>query len=63
MTAQNAQKVKNARRRTGKKLALSPRLARTTFTTSREMDFFSEKELVTQTGHEIVDWPLVFIKE
>jgi DNA topoisomerase VI subunit B len=27
------------------------------------MDFFSEKELVTQTGHEIEDWPLVFLKE
>ena len=46
-----------------KKQALSPRLDRTTFRTSREMDFFSEKELVTQTGHEIEDWPLVFIKE
>ena len=40
-----------------------PKLQRTTFRTSREMDFFSEKELVTQTGHEIEDWPLVFIKE
>ena len=38
-------------------------LQRTTFLTSRQMDFFSEKELVTQTGHEIEDWPLVFIKE
>jgi hypothetical protein len=27
------------------------------------MDFFSEKELVTQTGHDVGDWPLVFIKE
>ena len=42
---------------------LVPLLQRTTFRTSREMDFFSEKELVTQTGHEIEDWPLVFIKE
>ena len=41
----------------------APTLQRTTFRTSREMDFFSEKELVTQTGHEIKDWPLVFIKE
>ena len=39
------------------------RLKRTTFSTSREMDFFSEKELVTQTGHEIGEWPLVFLKE
>jgi hypothetical protein len=34
-----------------------------TFVTSREMDFFSEKELVTQTGHALADWPLVFVKE
>jgi DNA topoisomerase VI subunit B len=38
-------------------------LDRTTFRTSREMDFFSAKELVNQTGHEVGDWPLVFIKE
>jgi hypothetical protein len=38
-------------------------LTRTTFRTSREMDFFSEKELTTQTGHGIEEWPLVFLKE
>ena len=27
------------------------------------MDFFSEKELVTQTGHDIQEWPLVIVKE
>jgi DNA topoisomerase VI subunit B len=27
------------------------------------MDFFSEKELVTQTGHARSEWPLVFLKE
>jgi DNA topoisomerase VI subunit B len=27
------------------------------------MDFFSEKELVTQTGHSIAEWPLVIVKE
>jgi hypothetical protein len=27
------------------------------------MDFFSAKELVTQTGHEIREWPLVCVKE
>src|SRR5262245_45755208 len=36
---------------------------RTTFLTSREMDFFSEKELITQTGHEKDEWPLVLVKE
>ena len=56
--------IKNELRRNGKKQALSSRrLNRTTFCTSREMDFFSEKELVTQTGHEIREWPLVLLKE
>jgi hypothetical protein len=41
----------------------APKLERTTFCTSREMDFFSEKELVTQTGHEREEWPLVVLKE
>ena len=31
-------------------------LVRETFQTSREMDFFSEKELVTQTGHGRDEW-------
>jgi hypothetical protein len=39
------------------------RLERITFRTSREMDFFSERELVTQTGHERREWPLVIVKE
>ena len=38
-------------------------LKRTTFTTSRMGDFFSEKELTAQTGHEREDWPLVIVKE
>jgi hypothetical protein len=38
-------------------------LNRTTFRTSREMDFFSKKELVTQTGHSVDEWPLVVVKE
>jgi DNA topoisomerase VI subunit B len=48
-----------------KKQALSPapQLDRITFCTSREMDFFSEKELVTQTGHCKEEWPLVIVKE
>ena len=40
-----------------------PKLIRTTFSTSRELDFFSEKELTAQTGHPIAQWPLVFAKE
>ena len=27
------------------------------------MDFFSARELVTQTGHDEEEWPLVFLKE
>ncbi len=38
-------------------------LNRTTFRTSREMDFFSEKELVAQTGHPMQEWPCVILKE
>jgi DNA topoisomerase VI subunit B len=38
-------------------------LNRTTFRTSREMDFFSEKELVSQTGHGVREWPFVVVKE
>jgi DNA topoisomerase VI subunit B len=36
---------------------------RTTFTTSRLLEFCSAKELVAQTGHEPDDWPLVVLKE
>jgi DNA topoisomerase VI subunit B len=39
------------------------KLERTTFRTSRLLDFFSEKELVNQTGHAVPEWPLVVIKE
>ena len=61
-----AENVKTRTSRKPKKQGLSTaanQLKRATFRTSREMGFFSEKELVTQTGHEITDWPLVFIKE
>jgi DNA topoisomerase VI subunit B len=36
---------------------------RTTFSTSRLLEFCSRKELIAQTGHEPDDWPLVIIKE
>jgi hypothetical protein len=36
---------------------------RTTFSTSRLLEFTSRKELVAQTGHEPDDWPLGIIKE
>jgi DNA topoisomerase VI subunit B len=40
-----------------------PSLKRTTFRTSRLAEFCSEKELVSQTGHDVEDWPLVVLKE
>jgi DNA topoisomerase VI subunit B len=43
--------------------AVAKRLERVTFKTSREVDFFSERELVTQTGHGKDEWPLVIVKE
>ncbi len=41
----------------------STKLNRTTFRTSRRMDFCSRKELIAQTGHEPEAWPLVILKE
>jgi DNA topoisomerase VI subunit B len=38
-------------------------LIRQTFKTSRLAEFCSQKELVNQTGHVVVDWPLVILKE
>ena len=40
-----------------------PSFNRTTFRTSRLLDFCSEKELTAQTGHAVDDWPLVILKE
>jgi DNA topoisomerase VI subunit B len=38
-------------------------LQRTSFRTSRLLDFCSRKELIAQTGHQPDDWPLVAVKE
>ncbi len=40
-----------------------PKLERTTFRTSRLMDFCNRKELTAQTGHQPEAWPLVALKE
>lgn len=40
-----------------------PTFKRETFRTSREMDFFSKRELVAQIGHDVEEWPLVILKE
>ena len=41
----------------------APTLGRTTFRTSRLLDFCSRKELIAQTGHREDQWPLVALKE
>ena len=41
----------------------APTLGRTTFRTSRLLDFCSRKELIAQTGHREDHWPLVALKE
>jgi hypothetical protein len=38
-------------------------LKRKTFSTSREMDFFSERELVAQSGCQPHEWPAMLVKE
>ena len=38
-------------------------LQRQNFHTSRALEYFSEKELVLQTGHEPDRWPEVIVKE
>jgi DNA topoisomerase VI subunit B len=43
--------------------SIAAKLSRTTFQTSRLLDFCSEKELVAQTGHDRDEWPLVIAKE
>jgi DNA topoisomerase VI subunit B len=47
-------------RRKGK---AEPKLTRVAFKVSRLMEFCSKRELVNQTGHSVLDWPLVVGKE
>ena len=53
-----------------RKMCLSPTLkgrrqgwSELRFAPRAKMDFFSERELVTQTGHDRWEWPLVVVKE
>jgi hypothetical protein len=39
------------------------KIERVAITTSRLMEFCTEKELVAQTGHESYEWPRVIVKE
>ena len=47
----------------GGKHISTAQLDRTTFRTSRLLEFCSRKELIAQTGHQPQDWPLVAVKE
>jgi hypothetical protein len=49
--------------RSPKSKSRARKLTRMTFETSREMDFFSCRELITQTSHPVSEWHLVFLKE
>ena len=40
-----------------------PKLNRIAFSTEMAMDFFTEKGLIKQTGHDLKEWPYVILKE
>lgn len=40
-----------------------PRLVRSTFTTSRELEYFTPEELTKQIGHSLDQWPEAITKE
>lgn len=44
-------------------VAVPKTLQRTTFTTSRALEFFSEKELAMQMGFDAAHWPIALLKE
>src|SRR5215475_7470751 len=44
-------------------VATAAKLERRVFETSRELEFFSEKELVMQIGYNKAVWPLALMKE
>jgi DNA topoisomerase VI subunit B len=39
------------------------KISRVPFTVSRLMEFCTRRELVNQTGHDVLEWPLVALKE
>src|SRR5688500_10010934 len=61
--------ARTRRRRSSRRARMSIRrrraaaLERQPFTTSRLLEYFSEKELTLQTGHEPDRWPEVILKE
>ena len=42
---------------------IAPTLDRQTFTLSRALEFFSERELITQIGYDRNWWPIALTKE
>ena len=44
-------------------VAKAAKLERQTFETSRELEFFSEKELMMQIGYDQDQWPIALLKE
>ena len=42
---------------------MSAKLERATFETSRELEYFSEKELRAQIGHDPEFWPVAILRE
>ena len=42
---------------------MSAKLERATFETSRELEYFSEKELCAQIGHDTEFWPVAILRE
>ena len=60
-TGSQTQKVKNDK--TNRSIKQAKSVQRETHVTSREMDFFSQKELVNQRGHSRDEWLQVFLKE
>jgi DNA topoisomerase VI subunit B len=49
--------------RPARKAKSEPKLTRVAFAVSRLMEFCTRRELETQTGHSVYDWPLVTAKE
>jgi len=44
-------------------VAKAAKLERQVFETSRELEFFSEKELMMQIGYDQHRWPIALLKE
>jgi hypothetical protein len=56
-------KAKTRRREAAKPSKGQPKLTRVAFRVSRLMEFCTRRELQNQTGHAMLDWALVVLKE